>query len=199
MATNVNRLRIHYTNINKVLPFAAVWDRRQLQRFKNEARAAASLDHPNIVSVYVVRRERGVHYYAMRYVEGRTLAEVIGELRRLEGFPPEGVESREVGTKPSDAPDNRPTLSTRSTLSRGTVSTRPTCIFPTPPCPRRSTTRRNVRRPLGETRRSRAGPTKIRPKAKVSQTAKSGILSAEFSDRVDSGAVVRPENGLATC
>ena len=66
----------------KVLPFASVLDGRQLQRFKNEARAAASLDHSNIVHVYQVGSERGVHYYAMQYIEGRTLAQVIGELRQ---------------------------------------------------------------------------------------------------------------------
>ena len=38
----------------KVLPFAAVLDARQLQRFKNEAQAAAQLHHTNIVPVYAV-------------------------------------------------------------------------------------------------------------------------------------------------
>ena len=66
----------------KVLPFAAVLDAKQLQRFKNEAHAAAHLQHTNIVPVYSVGYERGVHYYAMQYIEGGTLADVIGELRR---------------------------------------------------------------------------------------------------------------------
>jgi hypothetical protein len=61
----------------KILPFAAVLDERQLQRFKNEALAAAQLKHPNIVSVLTVGCERGVHFYAMEYVEGQTLAAVI--------------------------------------------------------------------------------------------------------------------------
>lgn len=65
----------------KVLPFASVMDRRQLQRFKNEAMAAAALDHPNVVSVYATGCERSVHFYAMHYVEGYTLAEVIAQLR----------------------------------------------------------------------------------------------------------------------
>ena len=65
----------------KVLPFAAALDARQLQRFKNEALAAAHLRHENIVPVYMVGEERGVHYYAMQFVEGRSLAAVITELR----------------------------------------------------------------------------------------------------------------------
>src|SRR5205807_4943621 len=67
----------------KVLPFAATLDPRQLQRFKNEAQAAAQLQHPHIVPVYFVGNERGVHYYAMQYIEGQSLAQVIEELRRV--------------------------------------------------------------------------------------------------------------------
>jgi serine/threonine protein kinase/tetratricopeptide (TPR) repeat protein len=69
----------------KVLPFAAALDPKQLQRFKNEAQAAARLQHPNIVAVYGVGCERGVHYYAMQFIDGETLAAVIGELRQLAG------------------------------------------------------------------------------------------------------------------
>ena len=65
----------------KVLPFAGVLDERQLKRFKLEAAAAAALKHPNIVSVYCVGCERGVHFYAMEYVEGPSLAAVIEEIR----------------------------------------------------------------------------------------------------------------------
>jgi WD40 repeat protein/serine/threonine protein kinase len=65
----------------KVLPFAGVLDERQLQRFRNEARAAAGLHHPHIVPVYAVGCERGVHYYAMQFIEGRNLAGVLAELR----------------------------------------------------------------------------------------------------------------------
>ena len=65
----------------KILPFAAALDARQLQRFKNEAQAAASLHHTNIVPVFGVGCEGGTHYYAMQYIEGQTLAQIIGNLR----------------------------------------------------------------------------------------------------------------------
>jgi tetratricopeptide (TPR) repeat protein len=60
-----------------------------LQRFKNEAQAAAGLHHGNIVPVYFVGCERGVHFYAMQFIEGQTLAELIRELRQpAPGSPP---------------------------------------------------------------------------------------------------------------
>lgn len=70
----------------KVLPFAAMMDHRQLQRFQNEARAAASLKHPNIVQVHFVGCDRAVHFYAMDHIEGQTLADLIRHLRRMEGL-----------------------------------------------------------------------------------------------------------------
>ena len=67
----------------KVLPFAATLDSRHLQRFRNEAQAAAQLHHTNIVPVYAVGCERSVHYYAMQYIEGQSLAEVIRQMRAV--------------------------------------------------------------------------------------------------------------------
>src|SRR5207302_5972276 len=65
----------------KVLPFAAALEPRHLQRFKNEAQAAAHLHHTNIVPVYAVGCERGIHFYAMQLIEGQNLAALIGALR----------------------------------------------------------------------------------------------------------------------
>ena len=67
----------------KILPFAALSDDRRLKRFQNEVRAAATLQHPNIVSVYSVGEERGVHYYAMQLVRGQSLARVLRDLRQM--------------------------------------------------------------------------------------------------------------------
>jgi serine/threonine protein kinase len=79
----------------KVLPFAATMDSRHLQRFKNEAHAAAQLHHTNIVPVYFVGCERGVHFYAMQYIEGHSLAELIAELRG---------QTRDAATRPQPSP-----------------------------------------------------------------------------------------------
>jgi serine/threonine protein kinase/Flp pilus assembly protein TadD len=70
----------------KVLPFAAVLDSRQIARFQHEAQAAAQLNHPNIVSVFAVGVERGVHYYAMQFIDGQPLDRALSELR--EKYPP---------------------------------------------------------------------------------------------------------------
>ncbi|MBI3467081.1 MAG: serine/threonine protein kinase [Planctomycetes bacterium] len=99
----------------KVLPFAAVMDSRQLARFRNEAQAAAQLIHQNIVPVFSVGCERGVHYYAMQYVEGQTLAEVIGQLRRVSGLEPREADApeRAAGSERSDGPNRRVAVSER--------------------------------------------------------------------------------------
>ncbi len=70
----------------KVLPFAAMLDPQRLQRFQNEARAAACLHHGNIVPVFAVGADRGVHFYAMQYIEGRNLADLIRDMRLRAGL-----------------------------------------------------------------------------------------------------------------
>ena len=75
----------------KVLPLAAAFDQRHLQRFHNEAQAAAQLHHTNIVPVYAVGSERGVHFYAMQLIEGRGLDDVIRDLRRSGRAAPEST------------------------------------------------------------------------------------------------------------
>jgi serine/threonine-protein kinase len=69
----------------KVLPFAAALDEKRLQRFKHEAQAAAHLHHTSIVPVFAVGCERAVHFYAMQYIAGQSLAAVIREIREFSG------------------------------------------------------------------------------------------------------------------
>jgi non-specific serine/threonine protein kinase/serine/threonine-protein kinase len=89
----------------KVLPFAATMDARHLQRFKNEAQAAAQLHHTNIVPVHYVGCERGVHFYAMQFIEGSSLAEVIADCRlRIADLKKEaGTKTKPLAPPPADA------------------------------------------------------------------------------------------------
>src|SRR5207249_11044002 len=88
----------------KVLPFAAALDGKQLQRFKTEAQAAAQLHHTNIVPVHAVGHERGVHYYAMQFIDGQSLAALIDELCRNEPSAPRRPRASNEKVPPSDAP-----------------------------------------------------------------------------------------------
>lgn len=65
----------------KVLPFSSAHDEQQIARFKNEAQAAAQIRHPNIVPVYAIGEEGGVHYYAMQLIEGQSLTTMLEELQ----------------------------------------------------------------------------------------------------------------------
>ena len=99
----------------KVLPFAAALDPRQLARFRVEAQAAAQLHHTNIVPVFSVGVERGVHYYAMQFIEGRSLAEVIRELRQARDPAP----ASDPGRAGSEPPDRTPLGTTPNATASG--------------------------------------------------------------------------------
>ncbi|MDU2240758.1 MAG: Stk1 family PASTA domain-containing Ser/Thr kinase, partial [Paenibacillus sp.] len=68
----------------KVLRQQFVNDEEFIRRFRREAQSAASLSHPNIVSVYDVGQEDEVHYIVMEYVEGQNLNEIIKERAPLQ-------------------------------------------------------------------------------------------------------------------
>src|SRR5437588_456090 len=68
----------------KVLPSHALLDPRQLGRFQREARSAAKLHHTNIVPVFGVGEQDGLHYYVMQFIPGLGLDEVLEELQRLQ-------------------------------------------------------------------------------------------------------------------
>ena len=67
----------------KVLPMHASSDARALERFRREARAAARLHHTNIVPVFEVGQEGDACFYAMQFIHGQGLDQVIEELQRL--------------------------------------------------------------------------------------------------------------------
>lgn len=72
----------------KVIREQLAADDRFVARFRREARAAASLGHPNVVSVHDVGSHEGVPFMVMEHVPGRTLAEILREQGPL---PPDRV------------------------------------------------------------------------------------------------------------
>ena len=63
----------------KILPAQHASDALLVQRFEREARAAARLNHPNIVAVFDTGREGAVHYIVMECVAGESLAQRLVE------------------------------------------------------------------------------------------------------------------------
>ena len=61
----------------KVLPRKKVSDKSYLDRFYLEGRAAASLNHPNVVRIYDICQEKDTHFMVMEYVKGDDLYNVV--------------------------------------------------------------------------------------------------------------------------
>ena len=68
----------------KVLRDQLADDASYVERFAHEARAAASLVHPNIVQIYEVGREQNVHFIAQEYVAGKNLGQMVERQGALE-------------------------------------------------------------------------------------------------------------------
>jgi serine/threonine protein kinase/Flp pilus assembly protein TadD len=118
----------------KVLPFAGALDGKQLQRFKNEAQAAAGLHHTNIVPVHFVGCERGVHFYAMQFIDGQNLAQVIAALRHAaDGEHSSRPEARPVPA--SAEPGAGPPPREPAADAEPTIPHSPTKQWPTSPAP----------------------------------------------------------------
>src|SRR5581483_12347528 len=65
----------------KVLPFTATVDERQIARFKNEAQAAAQVNHPHIVPIFAIGQHQDVHFFAMQLIDGNSLSELLNQWR----------------------------------------------------------------------------------------------------------------------
>jgi len=61
----------------KVLNHTLAVDASYVERFQNEARAAATLVHPNIVQIYEVGQAEGIHFIAQEYVAGKNLGQLL--------------------------------------------------------------------------------------------------------------------------
>jgi eukaryotic-like serine/threonine-protein kinase len=71
--------RLGRTVAVKLLRDDLAHDERFVERFRREARAAASLSHPNVAGVYDYGEDNGQHFIVMEYVEGRDLARLLRE------------------------------------------------------------------------------------------------------------------------
>ncbi len=69
--------KLHRRVALKVLPERVASDPESRERFEREARAAAALNHPNIVTIHSVEEADGRLFLTMELVEGRTLADLI--------------------------------------------------------------------------------------------------------------------------
>lgn len=67
----------------KVLSRELSRDTDLINRFVNEAQAAARLSHPNIVQIYSIGQEKGVYYFAMEYVRGESVEDILAQKKRI--------------------------------------------------------------------------------------------------------------------
>jgi hypothetical protein len=86
----------------KVLLRHASLDEKQLRRFQREARTAAQLHHTNIVPVFGVGEENGLHYFVMQYIAGVGLDAVLAQLQAGAGG-----EAGATETSPDTGPVSR--------------------------------------------------------------------------------------------
>ena len=81
----------------KVLPEELAQHKDRLHRFVREARAASALNHPNVAHIYEIGQSDGLHFIAMEYVEGQSLAQ------KTSGQPLELREVLDIGIQAADA------------------------------------------------------------------------------------------------
>ncbi len=81
----------------KVLRYGAAADSEAMQRFQREAETVATLHHTNIVPIFAIGCENGVNYYAMQFIEGRSLAECtsLSSFESFSSFPKDKKDSKD--------------------------------------------------------------------------------------------------------
>jgi Tol biopolymer transport system component/tRNA A-37 threonylcarbamoyl transferase component Bud32 len=89
--------RLHRTVALKFLTDDSLKDPSALERFRREAEAASSLNHPNICTIYDIGEEAGSAYIVMEFIDGQTLK------HRIEGKPMRLSEMLEIAAQVADA------------------------------------------------------------------------------------------------
>ncbi|MES2792243.1 MAG: protein kinase, partial [Planctomycetota bacterium] len=67
----------------KILPPSLSRDLSSVQRFRNEAQAAAQLDHDNIARVFFIGEDKGLHFIAFEFIRGTNLREIVQQRGKL--------------------------------------------------------------------------------------------------------------------
>ncbi len=67
----------------KVLPRELTFDKKFVERFKQEIQTLAQLEHPNIIPLYSADERGGYSFFSMKYVRGRSLTDIITEKGKL--------------------------------------------------------------------------------------------------------------------
>jgi eukaryotic-like serine/threonine-protein kinase len=76
----------------KLLPAQLTADADRLRRFKQEARAASALNHPNIITIFEIGQEGSTHYIATEFIDGQTLRQQMTNAPEQRMKPSEAVE-----------------------------------------------------------------------------------------------------------
>ncbi len=81
----------------KMLPATLAADPERMMRFAREAKAASAFNHPNVAAIYDIGELAGMHFIAMEYIDGQTLA------ARIAGDPMDLAEIVGIGVQVADA------------------------------------------------------------------------------------------------
>jgi len=120
----------------KVLPPHAMLDPRFVERFRIEAQAAARLQHPHIVPVIGLGEDDGVHYYAMQFIDGHGMDEVLEATRAL--FDAERSTGQPTSSEPAvrlftmDLADGSSTVGSASSTGEDVPAQPPAADIPQP-------------------------------------------------------------------
>ncbi len=105
----------------KVLPAHALLEPRHLERFQREAKSAARLHHTNIVPVFGVGEEDGLHYYVMQFIHGQGLDQVLAVMQRLRQRQRQG--DKETGRQADESVQSTSAVHVANLLLTGVFAT----------------------------------------------------------------------------
>ncbi|MCA9054684.1 MAG: protein kinase [Planctomycetaceae bacterium] len=107
----------------KVLPTSALGNPELVSRFQREARAAAQLHHTNIVPVFGIGESEGEYFYAMQFIEGAGLDDLLKELQQLRASTPSGsAGTNKVASSHQFTPTDRDAPRAARTLLQGELA-----------------------------------------------------------------------------